>query len=491
MQMYPVCMYRLLVTKCDLTNVNILDSYKIGECTVHITEDGRYIVQEPHVPDGSDDLYRAIVKKMDLWSTIKEGESGDETVQRFEKLFWETAQRIERIDEAYKRFDNIRYYIRRDLIGYGIVDTMMNDQGIEDILCSDSSKNIIVNHKKYSGKLGAMISNVRFPDQQEMTRFIQKIFGVTGTEPTESRPISVTYMKDGSRISCTFGSQVTKHGPIIAIRKFPNVPLTIRDVIYGNVMSLEAAAYIWTLLDAKAVGLVVGVTGSGKTTLLSSLLTMMNPRWRVITIEDTLELQVPHYDWVRYNTRKSYGMLEEKFDIGIRNLIDSSLTQKPDFEIIGEIRLNDMDMLFQSVGTGHGGLTSFHADGPVSAITRMRGSGIKEGEIALTWFCVHTRVVPRDGQNTRRVGNISEIISDKNTGMVTVDTVYTYDMVSDTLNRGKELADCKRYSTACEILGIMNPMQDMKKRMNLLEECVQTKADTVGKVFAILGRYYT
>ena len=219
-------------------------------------------------------------------------------------------------------------------------------------------------------------------------------------------------MADGARISAAFGSQVSKPGCAIAIRRFPQRPYTITDMIRNSTMISTMAAYLWTLLDAKAVGLVIGVTGSGKTTLLSSLVSMMNPRWRILTIEDTLELRIPHMDWVRLNTRRSYGMAGEEFDATVRNLIDVSLTQRPDYEIVGETRLFDMDALFQSVGTGHGGLTSFHASTPYGALARMRGGGIGDGELALLWFVAHSARVRRGGSYHRKVTDISEVIPD-------------------------------------------------------------------------------
>ena len=466
----------------------ILEQYDIGDAKVTITDTGRYMVDEPQIPSDTDEMYDKIIKKMEMTTELTD-ETDEEVTQKFEKTFWDTAKRLEIYESVVKKFSNIRYYIRRDMLGNGLLDVPMRDPSIEDILCSAYDRNIHIVHKKYSGQFQSLESNIKFPDSIEMEKFIQRIYGRTGTEPTESSPISVTYMPDGSRISCTFGSQVSKPGPIIAIRKFPESPLTITHIISGGGISEEAAAYLWTLLDAKAVGLVIGVTGSGKTTLLSSLMTMMNPRWRIVTIEDTLELQVPHSDWVRYNTRKSYGMLASKYDIKIKDLIDSSLTQRPDFEVIGEIRLNDMEMLFQSVGTGHGGLTSFHASTAEGAITRMRGNKISDGEIALTWFCMNTRLVDLHGKNVRRVNNISEIVPDE-TGKIKIEAVYEYDVFVDKLLNKKPLDECARYIEACTVCGIRDGSEDMKKRMGLLNECVKQEAKNPKAVFDILRRYY-
>ena len=490
--MFSECMdlkYSLVSMDVNTSSLDIIDNYKVGIADVFITSDGRYLVREPHVSEQANDLYDIILKKIDQGVGFDDTTSPEEMAEKFEQSFWDTATRLERFEDAKRMFPDISYYIRRERIGYGILDVPMNDENIEDIMCSAYGRNIRINHKEYSGRFHTLESNIMFPDQTEMERFIQRIYGRTGTEPTESRPISVTYMSDGSRISSTFGRQVTNPGPIIAIRKFPKKPLTITHMMNSGMLTPLMAAYIWTLLEAKAVGLVIGITGAGKTTLLSAFVSMMNPRWRILTIEDTLELQIPHEDWVRYKTRKSYGMLSDKYDITMRHLIDSSLTQKPDYEIVGEIRLDDMDMMFQSVGTGHGGLTSFHASTPQGAITRMRGNDISDGEIALLWFSVHSALVKIGGKKTRRVTDISEIVSNED-GSIRIDNIFRYDIFHDRFDQLKGLRDSERYMTAATICGIDDIDADIKKRVGLLERCIKEDATEIGKVFEILGSYY-
>lgn len=485
-------LYKLSSVSVDATRYEILEEYKIKDARVYITSGGKYLVKEPPIPEGGEKLYDQILSKIDMSFNLgTEDYTKEEIARKFDREFWDTAQRLNKLDEARGIFSNVSYYIRRDLIGFDILDVLMSDPDIEDILCSAYGRNIRVNHKRHSGRFHTLETNIIFDTPKDMEKFIQKIYSKTGAEPTESRPISVTYMDDGSRISCTFGKQVSKPGPVIAIRKFPAAPLTITHMLNSNTINTDVAAYLWTLLDAKAVGILIGITGSGKTTLLSSFMTMLNPRWRILTIEDTLELQIPHADWVRYNTRKSYGMMSADYDITIRDLIDSSLTQKPDFEVIGEIRLKEMDSLFQSVGTGHGGLTSFHAASPLGAITRMRGSRISDGEIALTWFVVHSRSVDLpSGDHVRRVENVSEVVADPGTGKISIDQIYKYDIRDDALHRIGTPDRWRRYNEAVHVCGILDPAADFEKRQGLLEECVRTNATKHTEVFEILGRYY-
>ena len=477
----------IYVSNYDVANLRILEKYQIGAAQIYITRDGRYIVNEPPLSADAHRLYGSVVSRINLGMELEPGEDSVTLAGRFSDAFWEVAERMKRLEDAQRLFPHLDYYIRRNLVGYGLLDPLMRDDNIEDILCSAPDRPIHVVHKKYSGTYNTLYTNVSFPDDEYMKNYIQKIFGRTGSEPTESRPMSVTHMGDGSRISATFGSQISKPGCAIAIRKFPTDPYTITDMLYNNTMTQQMAAYLWTLLDAKAVGLVIGVTGSGKTTLLASLISMLNPRWRILTIEDTLEMRIPHADWVRLNTRKSYGMMGEEFDVTIRNLIDISLTQRPDYEIVGETRLFDMDALFQSVGTGHGGLTSFHASSPSGALTRMRGAGIGEGELGLLWFVVHISRVRLRGVYGRRVMDISEIIPHKEG--VSINPIFQYDVFSDRVNEF-DMAKSYRYKEALRICGIDDYKDDLKRRMSLLDVCIKNNIRTPGGIFAVLGKYY-
>lgn len=468
-----------------------VDEYRVGDAAVCITEEGLYLISEPPVSDEAADLYDLIIRhidigeEFDLGADLKEEAMAD----KLEASFWKVAEKEQRLGDAKRLFPRLRYYIRRNIVGYGILDVMMRDELIEDILCSAPGRPIRVIHRVHSGRFHTLRSNVMYRDVAEMERFIQRVYGRTASEPTESRPMSVTDMPDGSRISSTFGRQISKPRPVIAIRKFPARPLTITHLLRSGTLSAEMAAYLWTLLDAKAVGLIIGVTGSGKTTLISTLASMLHPRWRILTMEETLELQIPHQDWVRLKTRKSYGMLGEKFNVTMRSLIDLSLTQRPDFAIVGEIRVSDMDALFQAVGTGHGGLTSFHASSAQGALTRMRGNRIEEGELALLWFTLHTAGVRRKDRYARKVKAISETMQDAR-GKVGARCIYRYDIASDTFKRQMPLSKSKRYVEALDVCGIPNPEADLKRRISLLRECVETESYTVPEVFGIIGRYY-
>ena len=334
--------------------VNILETYAINEASVTITGDGYYLVREPAFSETAREMYNAVLEKINTVITLDVvNDSSEERISKFLTAFYTVASQIYPT-QVGTIFPELEYYVKRDLGGYQLIDVLMKDKYIEDIMIIPDGS-VFITHKIYNKSFDTMKTNIKFSDMDEAERFIQKVYGRTGSEPTKLSPIGKTEMEDGSRISCNIGTDIS-HGPNIAIRKFSDDPFTVTDMMKTGTITTEMCAYLWTLLDARAVGLVIGVTGSGKTTLMGSLITMMNPFWRILTIEDTYELRVPHENWTPLRTRKSSGMINEEYNITVRKLLDMSLTQRPDFEIIGETRMDDMDMLFQSVGTGHGGL---------------------------------------------------------------------------------------------------------------------------------------
>lgn len=347
-------------TEVDVQDYTTIAQYTVadGHASIHITEDGRYLVTEPPFSKEADKAFGVIMSR--IWeSDVIDvyNKSPKELERTIHDRFWRVGIKLYHKDELQSLFHALKYYIVRDITGYGVLHPLMTDPNIEDIMCSAPERPVYIVHKEYSNRFHRLPTNVLFRTDDEMATFISRQFRPTGNEPTVAKPGAVTYLPDKSRISATIQNIVSEPGSTICIRKFPSNPYVITHMLKKNTLSYKMAAYLWSLLDARAAGLVIGVTGSGKTTLLSALATMMHPRWRILTIEDSLELQIPHEDWVRYHTKKTTSIVGSEHDVTIAKLIDQSLTQRPDYEIVGEIRdVADARQLFQSMGTGHGGL---------------------------------------------------------------------------------------------------------------------------------------
>ena len=351
---------RILRASVKAEELKILEEYTVvgGLVSVTITGDGRYLVNEPEFSEAAEAAYARIMGKMRESHLMDiRGRPPAEVERMVYDGFWEAGLTMYGKREMEGLFPTLRYYIARDITGYGILHPLMTDPEIEDVQVSAPARPVHITHKRHSNRFTQLITNIAFPGDDEMKTFILRMFLPTGNEPTVIKPGAVTYLPDKSRISVTLGSVVSEPGSTISIRKFPEKPYVITHMMRGNTLTPRMAAFLWSLLDAQGAGLVIGTTGSGKTTLLAALTTMMNPRWRVLTIEDALELQIPHLDWVRYHTRKTTSTVGAEHDVTISRLINQSLTQRPNYEIIGEIRdVADAKSLFQSMGTGHGGL---------------------------------------------------------------------------------------------------------------------------------------
>ncbi|RLF09556.1 MAG: hypothetical protein DRJ98_07925, partial [Thermoprotei archaeon] len=198
-----------------------------------------------------------------------------------------------------ENFDKIIYYINRDFLGYGKIDPLMRDPCVEDISCSGVKIPIYVWHREYE----SIPTNIVFEDEEELDSLVIKLAYRSGKLISLARPILDATLPDGSRIQLTFSKQVTRHGSTFTIRKFKVDPLTIIDLIRFNTLSSEMAAYLWFCVENKVSIFVIGGVASGKTTTLNCLSNFIKPDLKIVTIEDTPEIQLHHKNWIRSVTR--------------------------------------------------------------------------------------------------------------------------------------------------------------------------------------------
>jgi flagellar protein FlaI len=247
------------------------------------------------------------------------------------------------------------------------------------------------------------------------------------------------------------------------------------------------------LFDAKAFGLVVGETGSGKTTMINGLMGLSNPRWKIVTIEETPELQIPHYRWERLITRTSPMITQSNFDITIMELIKASLRLRPDFEIVGEVRGEEAQFLFQSAATGHGGLTSFHGSSAESALNRLASDpiNIKSSQQMLLWFIAHmTKLKTADKKIVRKIVSVKEVMP--KTESVSLHELFKYDQKTSSYNIDtidQLIEKSTKVQDAANILNV-EPKEDLQKRIDLLGECQKSSAHSVEQVFSVISKYY-
>jgi len=250
------------------------------------------------------------------------------------------------------RIEILTELVVQNMIGYGRLDPLVRDDNLEEIMVIGTNKPVYVWHRRFN----MCKTNIVFQDEKEILNIIERIAREVGRRIDQQSPLLDARLPDGSRVNATI-PPISLDGPTITIRKFKKDPLTIIDLIKYGTLNTDVAALLWIFVDGLGVKpaniLVAGGTGSGKTTTLNSLAMFIPPSERVISIEDTAELQLPIEHWVRLETRPPN--VEGKGEITMDDLVKNTLRMRPDRIIVGEVRGPEARTMFTAMNTGHDG----------------------------------------------------------------------------------------------------------------------------------------
>ncbi|MEM2224683.1 MAG: type II/IV secretion system ATPase subunit [Candidatus Caldarchaeum sp.] len=391
-----------------------------------------------------------------------------------------------------KTAEIIRYSVVLDKVYLGVLEPFIRDQYIEDVSC-DGVGPIFVEHKIF----GSCETNIAFTSREELDIFVQRLSEKIDRPVSYRRPIVDASLPDGSRINIVYGSEVSKKGSNFTIRKFSEKPVSIVDLIgWGTLSSLEAS-YLWILMEHGMSTWFCGETASGKTTMLRAASVFINPVSKIVSIEDTPEIVVPHENWVREVTRQGE---QGEGDITLFDLLKAALRQRPNFIIVGEIRGSEASVAFQAMQTGHPVLATFHAGSVEKLIQRLTGEPINIPKTyidILNCVLVQSAVrLPRTGKVERRVLSINEIVGyDPSTGRFDYVELFNWESSDDTHTfRGEGnsylLENKIRTMLGLSLRESRKVYENLRQRARLLDLLVERKVNDFNHVWKVVKLSY-
>jgi len=308
-------------------------------------------------------------------------------------------------DLSEYQVEKLLYQLKRNFIGYGRIDPIKHDINVEDISCDGYNSRVFVYHTDHE----QIITNVEH-GEAELDDFVVKLSQRSGKGISKRQPQVDATLPDGSRAQLTLGSEVSDHGTNYTIRQFKDVPFTPIDLINWHTFNLDEMAFLWLCIENHKSLIFAGGTASGKTTSLNAVSLFIPSNAKIVSIEDTREVELPQRNWVASVTRPSFGE-DDKGDVDEFDLLEAALRQRPDYIVMGEIRGEEGRTLFQVMSTGHTTYTTFHADSVGEVIKRFTTDPINVSKTLFTALDLvsiqtQTRV---DGHKVRRNKVLTEI----------------------------------------------------------------------------------
>ena len=390
-----------------------------------------------------------------------------------------------------KQREVVRYYTKRDFAGLGKLQPLMNDTEVEDISCDGIDIPVYAYHR--NPKFGSVKTSIEWDDPEELDKFVMKLAQRCGKSISVSSPLLDGSLPDGSRVQATLATDIARKGSNFTIRRFTEDPLTPVHMMDFETENAQMYSYLWTLVEHGKSILVCGTTGAGKTSQLNSLSLFIRPEKKIVSIEDTPELRLPHDHWVPEVARSGFGSSAEgSGEVSMDNLLKESLRQRPEYIIVGEVRGEEAYILFQQMATGHTGLSTIHADSLDMLMDRLTTQPIdlSPSLIETLDLVMLIKRIRRDGNYIRRVTGLYEVLGyDKRKG-IDENKVFGWNPENDEYrveNKSillKDIAD----TSGREYGDLKEELKNKQHVMNYMQEEQIKHYRDVGDV---IGRYYT
>lgn len=390
------------------------------------------------------------------------------------------------LDEKLRRM--YAYYLLHEMLGLGTLEIMLSDDGIEEIVVNNSEEPLWVYHKKH----GWLKTNIKIETEEEIYNYAAAIGRRSGREITELKPLMDTHLTTGDRVNSTL-CPVSTLGNTITIRKFPRKPFTITDFVQNQTVSSSLLSLIWLSIEYEANIIIAGGTATGKTSFLNAISAFIPPNQRVISIEDTKELNLPKFlHWVPMIMREPNP--EGKGEVSMLDLLVNSLRMRPDRIIVGEIRRNrEAEVLFEAMHTGHSVLATLHAFDSEEALIRLTNPPINVPEsmvAVLDLFLILGRLRRERIRKLTEITEISPFLGNDGKYHVSINPLFKFHIKTGELiseNASKKLLDSIRELSGMSYIELKNEMYNKKK---VIDWIVANNINTTNTVGKIIAEYY-
>jgi len=330
--------------------------------------------------------------------------------------------------------ERLVYYIQRDFVGYGPVDTLILDPFIEDISCDGVDVPLFIFH----GKFESVKTNIVFPDEDQLNSFIVQLGQRCSKSVSVSSPILDGTTPEGHRVQASYAREVTTRGGTFTIRRFKERPWTPVDLIVAGSANEEMVAYFWLAAEQGESMMICGGPAAGKTSTLNAIALFIPPTAKIVSIEDTREVNLPHENWIPGATRSGTGDRgsdgKAAGEVDMFDLVRAALRQRPNYIIVGEVRGKETYTMFQAMATGHTTYSTMHADSVKSMVNRLENPPINTPRILLSALNnVVIQIQARTEKGVvRRLKQVLEIVGfEPETNELITNTVYEWDPATD------------------------------------------------------------
>jgi archaeal flagellar protein FlaI len=382
----------------------------------------------------------------------------------------------------------ILYHAERDLVGFGKIDPLMHDPNIEDISCDGVNKPVYIWHRTFE----SIETNLQFESDEDLDNLVVKLVHMAGKHVSSAFPIVDASLPGKHRLAVAYRREITPFGTAFTIRKFRDDPYSIIDLINIGTFTEDMAAYLWICLENRASVMVLGGTAAGKTTALNALACLIKPGSKIMTIEETAELNLSHINWVSLIARQSYGLGGSSVgEVALFDLVKTCMRHRPDLMIVGEVRGQEAYVLFQALATGHGGMCTMHAENVASAVKRLtqKPMDISPAYIPLMNIVMSVQRVHlvKNGEKRafRRVLSVNEIVDFEN-----FVNPFKWDPIKD--EQIADLLSSFLLTNISERLGLTREQLiiELKRRSDILHWMRKKNIRSYKEVATIIAEYY-